>query len=323
VSSANRIGFSGSARDNRSNATNKNFTVFHQNIRGLRDKTSELIGSILPNLPHVVCLTEHHLREKEIENLSIAHYSLGDKFCRQKLKHGGTGIFVHESLAFTDIDLQNLCIEQNIETSAIKINLPTAPVYIICIYRSPAGNFSHFTKGIDNILNQIYKPNTEIIVCGDININYLDENCNKRQQFEGLIATYNLISTAQFATRSLNGSNSAIDNIFIDTSHCDKYTLAPLINGLSDHDGQIMKLEKINMQKQPNETRIIRDFNKCSIDDFRTKLSYEIWGNIFGGSDVNSKFNNFHNIFLRIFYSSFPKKKIQVPQKGSTWMKRV
>ena len=74
------------------------------------------------------------------------------------------------------------------------------------------------------------------------------------------------------------------------------------------------------MQKQPHETRIIRNFNKCSIDDFKIKLSYEIWDNIFGGNDVNSKFNNFHNTFLRIFYSSFPKKKTQVPKKDKTWL---
>jgi hypothetical protein len=37
--------------------TNKSFTVFHQNIRGLRNKSNELLGSVLPNLPHVVCLT--------------------------------------------------------------------------------------------------------------------------------------------------------------------------------------------------------------------------------------------------------------------------
>ena len=65
---------------------------------------------------NVVCLTEHHLREQEIENLSIAHYTLRAKFCRQNLKQGGTGIFVHESLAFTNIDLQNYCMEQDIET---------------------------------------------------------------------------------------------------------------------------------------------------------------------------------------------------------------
>ena len=100
--------------------TNEYFTMFHQNIRGARDKTSELLGSILPILPHVVCLSEHHLRDHEIENLSIAHYTLGAKFCRKNLKQGGTGIFVHESLAFTNIDLQESCIEQDIETCAIK-----------------------------------------------------------------------------------------------------------------------------------------------------------------------------------------------------------
>ena len=66
-----------------------------------------------------------------------------------------------------------------------------------------------------------------------------------------LLATYNLISTVRFPTRSLNGSISATGNIFIDISHKGKYTLYSLINGLSDHDGRIIQLESINMQKQP------------------------------------------------------------------------
>jgi hypothetical protein len=108
----------------------KCLTVLRQNISGVRGKTSELLGSLLPYLTHVICLTEHHLREQEIENLSIAHYTLGAKFCRQYLKQGGTSIFVHESLAFTNIDLKNSCIEQDIETCAIKINLPATYIYI-------------------------------------------------------------------------------------------------------------------------------------------------------------------------------------------------
>jgi len=130
-------------------------------------------------------------------------------------------------------------------------------------------------------------------------------------QLDVLLATYNLTSTVRFSTRSFNGSVTAIYNIFIDISHSDKYTLGPLINGLSDHDGQIIKLKNINMQKQPHETKIIRNVNKRSMEDFKIKLSYEIWENIFGGNDVNDMFNNFHNTFLRIFYSSFPKKRIQ------------
>jgi len=82
-------------------------------------------------------------------------------------------------LAYTNIDLQKFCTEQDIETCAIKINLPTAYIYVIGIYRSLTGNYTHFIKCIDTILDQLYKPNVEIIVCGDININYLDENCKK------------------------------------------------------------------------------------------------------------------------------------------------
>jgi hypothetical protein len=160
---------------------------------------------VLPKLPHVVCLTENHSKEQEIETLSIDHYILGAKFCRQSLKHEGTGIFVHESLAFTNIDLQEFCMEQDIEACVVKINVQTAVIYVIRIYRSPSGNFVRFIKGIVSILNQFSKPNIEIIVCDNINIDFLDKNCHKRQQLDALLATYNLISTVQFPTRSLNG----------------------------------------------------------------------------------------------------------------------
>jgi hypothetical protein len=122
-------------------------------------------------------------------------------------------------------------------------------------------------------------------------------NFLQHQQLDVLLATYNLISTVQFPTRSSNGSFSAIHNVFIDKFHEGKYTLYPFINGLSDHDGQIIQLENITMQIQSSKTRIIRNFNKCNIHDFKTKLSYEIWDAIFGENDVNRIFNNFHNIF--------------------------
>jgi len=94
---------------------NNCFTVIHQNIRGARNKTSELIGSMLPILPQVVCLIEHYLKDQEIANFSMAYYILGAKFCRKNLKQGGTCILVHESLDFNNTDLQESCIEQDID----------------------------------------------------------------------------------------------------------------------------------------------------------------------------------------------------------------
>jgi hypothetical protein len=95
-------------------ATNKSFTVLHQNIRGVRNKNNHLLRSMTPKHAHVICLTEHHSKENEINNLTINHYILGAKFCRQSLIYGDTCIFVHEPLAFTNIDLQHFCMEQDI-----------------------------------------------------------------------------------------------------------------------------------------------------------------------------------------------------------------
>ena len=65
------------------NLMNNCFTVLHQNIRGIRDKTSELIGSMLPVFPQVVCLTENHLKDHEIENVSMPYYTLGANFAEK------------------------------------------------------------------------------------------------------------------------------------------------------------------------------------------------------------------------------------------------
>ena len=62
-------------------------------------------------------------------------------------------------------------------------------------------------KGIDTILNHFRKPNSEITICGDINIDYLNDKCYKQQQLDALLTTYNLISTVRYPTRSMNGSN--------------------------------------------------------------------------------------------------------------------
>jgi len=47
-------------------------------------------------------------------------------------------------------------------------------------------------------------------------------------------------------------------------------------------------------------------------------LSYEMWENIFCENDVIIIFGKFLNRYLRIFYSSFTKRKIHNKPKGNT-----
>jgi len=67
---------------------NNQIKIFHQNIRGIKGKINEFRLQLLTEEPHVICLTEHHLKDHEIEATPIYNYNLGVKYCRKILKNG-------------------------------------------------------------------------------------------------------------------------------------------------------------------------------------------------------------------------------------------
>ena len=122
------------------------------------------------------------------------------------------------------------------------------------MYSAPSGNFDYFLNTLDNILNSLNDHKTEFIICRDININYLDTN-NKKKQLDTHLGTYNLKGTVYFPTRITNTSVTMIDNIFIDNGR--NYTIKPCINGLSDHDAQLVTLKNYSLSTSKNEPTYI------------------------------------------------------------------
>ena len=197
--------------------------------------------------PHLLCLTEHHLRDYEITNAHIEGYNLASKYCRKSRRQGGVSIFIQEALSYTNIELAKFCNDFDIEVCAVKLQSSTFKIYVLCVYRSPTGNISYFLSALESILNQLYNNSTNIIMCGDININYLD-NTNNKQLLDALLASYGLQSIVTFPTRVKNYSSTAIDNFFIDRHKNFNFTISPLLNGLSDHDAQILILSNLEIQ---------------------------------------------------------------------------
>lgn len=130
--------------------------VFRQNIRGLKSKADQLINSLFPEYPCIMCLTEHHLKDYEIDNLYIDHYKLGSKCCRQEFKNGGVGTFFHEDLELSTIPLVKYCKERDIEVCAVKLNVAPIKLIIVALHGSPSGNFSKSLKNVDSVLNTWY-----------------------------------------------------------------------------------------------------------------------------------------------------------------------
>jgi len=86
-----------------------------------------------------------------------------------------------------------------------------------------------------------------------------------------------------------------IDNIFIDNRR--SYSIKPCLNGLSDHDGQILTLLNLPIPCNSIKYTYTRRFDNNTIADFQLQLSYEQWDNVFGNNNVNEIFNNFLNTY--------------------------
>jgi hypothetical protein len=96
----------------------------------------------------------------------------------------------------------------------------------------------------------------QLIICGDINVNYLVRN-SRRKILDALLSSFNLSSTVYFPTALQNKSAKAVDKIFIDTSEFPNYVVSPLYTGLSDHDAQLIMLSDIDMKIQNPKFKII------------------------------------------------------------------
>ena len=71
-----------------------------------------------------------------------------------------------------------------------------------------------------------------------------------------MLNSYNLVSVINFPTRIKNNSSTTIDNIFLDVSKLGTYTTYPMVNGLSDHDAQLLELNVGNSRNNKNKNQI-------------------------------------------------------------------
>ena len=45
--------------------------------------------------------------------------------------------------------------------------------YILAVYGAPTGNFNLFLNRLDDTIKILYKVDLKLIICGDVNIDYL------------------------------------------------------------------------------------------------------------------------------------------------------
>jgi hypothetical protein len=113
---------------------------------------------------------------------------------------------------------------------------------------------------LEGVLQVVCDSSTDIIICGDIKVDYRVENERKRQ-LNNLLHSFDLNSIITFPTRIHNNSVTTIDNIFIDTSRFKDYTAIPILNGLATPimfaDDTSIMMKSNNISQLQSELNIV------------------------------------------------------------------
>jgi hypothetical protein len=67
------------------------------------------------------------------------------------------------------------CDEKITGLCAVQVNIKSSHLITVCTYKSNSGNFDKFVTLLDRTVKHLYRPRTDFLICGDINVTYLME----------------------------------------------------------------------------------------------------------------------------------------------------
>jgi exonuclease III len=134
--------------------------------------------------------------------------------------------------------IQGISEEKDFEVSAVEI--VEYNLVIVCVYRSPDGDFAIFLQKLETVIKKIIVRKKQIILCGDWNINFMQES-KKLRDLQEILLLYNLVNTVTSPTRVSKNSTSLID-VIITNKEITRDTATVIDLGYSDHMAQVLKL---------------------------------------------------------------------------------
>ncbi|XP_060527580.1 uncharacterized protein LOC132702805 [Cylas formicarius] len=290
------------------------------NIQGGITNKKEALESILNNHDvNVLCISEHH-ESSDIKFLKLLDYKVLSYFSRTSCRGGGVCILGRESLNFSKIPFNN-SEEKSFEMCSIKLELNKECVTIFSVYRSPKGDFEAFVEKLSIMFEAIYEPKNKHILCGDINVNLLENN-KQTKILKNILLEYNLVASIEEPTRITYHSRTCIDNIFVDFTGLKSLAVDTCV---SDHTFQLFFFEEFCNNNCTE--RFFRNFSENNVNSFIDLVSNTDWNNLFydiQSDDLDKKFNTFYEKLKPIFMSCFPfTKKGKVSyRKKTNWFNR-
>ena len=213
-----------------------------------------------------------------------------------------------------------------IQSPSIEISSITSKNVILgTIYRPPNGDMKQCETHFKDLFSKNGKNLKNVVLAGDLNINFLDFETNKNlQDFLNLMFRYNMIPLTNKPTRVTKYSANAIDHIITNSviGHND-FKSAIIKTDLSDHFPIVFAIKtNETTQRLVIKSNYKRSYCEKNIDKFKNTLHNRNWDDIQKIEDPNKEYKYFLNTFTDIYDNSFPKLEVKVKFKSdqSPWI---
>lgn len=188
---------------------------------------------------------------------------------------------------------------------------------ILVVYNPPSSCLQIFYQNLE-IFFKSFKPNSEVLIYGDTNVNWL--NKSSRKQLKELTSKYDFHQFVNGPTRLTKTSQTTIDLAFSNKPERVLKTYN-LVCGLSDHN-MILISRKLS-KKRLNEYKYDRKATKLIIPrkdliKFENELANTNWDEVSQHSQVNECCDIFTSTMSNILNKSLkqckrPQRKVQLP----------
>ena len=289
--------------------------IFHANIESFCSKGTELSFFLhcLKFSFDIICLSEIRFSNVGIIDKEFPEYHIF--IDNPSTSKGGIAILLRKDKfeQITELDndfnLKNNCNCRKclIENKWVSFKIGNQKVILGGIYRHPNGEIDHFNESLKSILNKI-NDDTLAIITGDININLLNEDDAKINNYLNNYLEHNFMPLITLPTRITHHSATLLDHIFIKNPRKliqNKCSSGNLITDISDH---LSNFSLIDIKTQSIKERPYRrSFTQKNIDKFNEDAASEpplINQNDL--TDANNSYSTFSKNYLKLFDKYFP-----------------
>ena len=235
----------------------------------------------------------------------------------RKNKRGG-GVCLYLGKQYTNfrvIKIPNVCDMP--EMLWVEVVVGQIKIAIGILYKPPKIPCSAFREAYDSLI-YIYSKYEHTILCGDFNVNMLNQDSyDTKVLSDSILEPFSLTQMVSSPTRITDKSKTLIDLLLVTRPKNVLFTGVCDAPGISDHCFTYFayNIKKVKFKPYTVRKRDFKNFNKT---DFLQAVELEPWENILSADSVDDKVVILENLINGILDNFAPYKTFVVSNKSAT-----